>query len=235
MTLVNGTAEGRSDHLFDVTLRRQSTSSGRADKGILRIVVCIAVALPQSALVRAQNAVPKVLPEPTILPELSKRTGPEPMKVEATSTPDTEKPSIEISAGTPSEKPAPIVKQMPSPKTGVIPVAAGGKKTSPAKHTTVQPNAPEPIPPIELTLSALKAVATSAPLPDYPYQAKQARVTGSGICNLVVDSTNGRVTSATMAQSTGSQILDKVTTNTFGRWLFKPGTVSQVKVPITYE
>jgi TonB family protein len=89
--------------------------------------------------------------------------------------------------------------------------------------------------PIELTLSALKAVAISAPLPDYPYQAKRAPATGSGICNLVVDSTNGRLTSATMAQSTGSQILDKVTTDTFGRWRFKPGTVAQVKVPITYE
>jgi outer membrane biosynthesis protein TonB len=38
-----------------------------------------------------------------------------------------------------------------------------------------------------------------------------------------------------MAQSTGNGILDKVTTETFRRWRFKPGTVSQVRVPITYE
>ena len=34
-------AGGRGDYLFDVTSRRQSTASAPADKGILRIVVCI--------------------------------------------------------------------------------------------------------------------------------------------------------------------------------------------------
>jgi TonB family protein len=84
-------------------------------------------------------------------------------------------------------------------------------------------------------LSALKAVAINAPLPDYPYQAKNAHVTGSGVCVLVVDTGSGKVTSATMAPSTGNEILDKVTTNAFRRWRFKPGTLSQVQVPITYE
>src|SRR5262249_12868181 len=154
-----------------------------------RIVVCIAVAASPVSVVRAQDAVPKILPEPTILPELSKRTEPQPIKVEATETPDTEKPSIEILAGAPSEKPAPILKQTPPPKTGAILTAPAEKKTRPAKHMIVQPKAPEPSPPIELipialTLSALKAVATSAPLPQYPYEAKQARVTGSGVCIL---------------------------------------------------
>ena len=263
-------AEGKKDHLFDVTSRRQSTLSARADKGILRIVVCIVVAFAQPALVRAQDAVTGIRPEPTILPELSKRTGTEPMKAHGTPTPETEKPSLEVLGGAPlpelskrtrtepmkaqapsipdtenpslevlggapSEKAPPIAKQEAPPKTDAIPAAALEKKRPAAKHTIVQLKAPVPIPPIELTLSALRAVATSAPLPNYPYQAKHAHVVGSGICNLVVDITNGRVTSATMAQSTGSQILDTVTTDTFGRWRFKPGTLSQVKVPITYE
>jgi outer membrane biosynthesis protein TonB len=38
-----------------------------------------------------------------------------------------------------------------------------------------------------------------------------------------------------MVQSTGSAILDRVTTETFKRWRFKPGSVSQVRVPISYE
>jgi TonB family protein len=50
-----------------------------------------------------------------------------------------------------------------------------------------------------------------------------------------VDTTSGRVTSAMMAQSTGSAVLDKITTGTFERWRFKPGTVSEVDVPITYR
>jgi TonB family protein len=227
-------AEGKKDHLFDVTSRRQSTSSACSDKRVLGIVVCIAVAFAEPALVRAQDAVTGIRPEPTILPELSKRTGPEPLKAQGTPIPDTEKPSLEVLGGAPSEKAAPIVKQERPPKVEAIPVAAE-KKTPPAKHTIVQPKAPEPVSPMGLTLSALKTVATSAPLPEYPYQAKRAHVTGSGICNLVVDSTNGKVTSATMAQSTGSRVLDKVTTDTFGRWRFKPGTISQVKVPISYE
>jgi hypothetical protein len=52
---------------------------------------------------------------------------------------------------------------------------------------------------------------------------------------MLVDTASGSVTSAVMAQSTGNAILDKITTDTFGRWRFKPGTVSQVQVPITYQ
>ena len=108
-------AVGRRDQ-FDVTSRRQSTSPARADRGVLRIIMCIGVALAQSPLVRAQDAVPTILPEPAILPELSKRTGPEPMKAKAPPIPDEEKPSIEILAGTPGEKPAPLAKQKPPQK-----------------------------------------------------------------------------------------------------------------------
>src|SRR5438128_11376450 len=102
-------------------LRR--ASSTRVHKGILQIVLCIGLALARSPLARAQDAVPSVLPEPTPLPELSKRTEATPMP-----TPGAEKPSIEISAGAPSEKPAPIVKQTPHPKTLATSIATVGKK-----------------------------------------------------------------------------------------------------------
>ncbi len=78
-------------------------------------------------------------------------------------------------------------------------------------------------------------MAVSAPLPEYPYQAKHAKVTGSGVCVMIVDTASGKVTNAMMAQSTGNAILDKVTTETFRRWRFKAGSVSQVRVPISYE
>ena len=234
MTVVRATAEGRRDRLFDVTGRLRRASSTRVHRGILQIVLYIGLALVRSPLARAQDAAPTVLPEPTPLPELSKRTEATPMAI-----PDAEKPSIEISAGTPSGKPAPIVKQTPDPKTLATPAPTVEKKT-PIRPTVVQPEAPEPKAPeptqaTPITLSALKAVAINAPLPDYPYQAKNAHISGSGVCVLVVDTASGRVTSATMARSTGNQILDKVTTNTLKRWRFKPGTLSQVQVPITYE
>jgi len=84
-------------------------------------------------------------------------------------------------------------------------------------------------------LSAAKAVAISAPLPDYPYLAKRAHITGSGVCVMLVDRRSGRVARAMMEQSTGNAILDKITTDTFAEWRFKPRTVSQVQVPITYR
>jgi TonB family protein len=83
-------------------------------------------------------------------------------------------------------------------------------------------------------MSAIKAVALSAPKPaGVPYPVKQANYSGVGF--LIVDTASGKVTSAVMVQSTGNAILDKVTTDTFRRWRFKPGTLSQVRVPISYE
>src|SRR5262249_28395076 len=169
--------EDKRDHLFDVSLGRQSKSPAHADTGILRVFVCIGVALSQPPLAKAQDAVSTPFPAPSILPELSKRNGPEPMKAEGTPIPDAEKPSLEVLAGTPKGKPAPIVKRVPLPKTAAELDAAVEKKPPAAKHPVVQPTAPEPTPPITLTLSALKAMTTSSPLPDYPDQAKQASVT----------------------------------------------------------
>jgi len=83
-------------------------------------------------------------------------------------------------------------------------------------------------------MSSAKAVAVSAPRPEYPYEARRSKVTGSGVCVMTVDPGSGAVTSATMAQSTGSPILDNAATSAFRRWRFKPGTVSKVRTPITF-
>jgi TonB family protein len=78
-------------------------------------------------------------------------------------------------------------------------------------------------------------MAVSAPLPEFPYQAKRANITGSSVCVITVDTASGKVTDAMMAQSTGDGILDEATINTFRRWRFKPGTLSQIRVPVDYE
>jgi TonB family protein len=78
-------------------------------------------------------------------------------------------------------------------------------------------------------------MAINAPLPEYPYEAKRRNLTGSGVCVLTVDTATGAVTDATMSQSTGSRFLDKFTIQTFKDWRFKPGTVSQLRIPISYE
>jgi len=115
------------------------------------------------------------------------------------------------------EKPTPPPKQPPSNKP-VAPIAK-----------------PKPVGPIgPMSMSSAKAVAVSAPRPEYPYEARRSKIVGSGVCLMTVDTGSGAVTSAEMAKSTGSPILDNAATAAFRRWRFKPGTVSRVRTPITF-
>jgi protein TonB len=93
---------------------------------------------------------------------------------------------------------------------------------------------PAGVPAGPMSMSSAKAQAVSAPRPEYPYEARRSKLTGSGVCVMTVDPGSGAVTSADMAQSTGSPILDNAATSAFRRWRFKPGTVSKVRTPITF-
>ena len=84
-----------------------------------------------------------------------------------------------------------------------------------------------------MSISSAKALATYAPRPQYPYEARSRHVTGSGVCVVEVGP-SGSVTSASMAQSIGNPILDNAATSAFRQWRFKPGSVSKVKIPITF-
>jgi protein TonB len=79
-----------------------------------------------------------------------------------------------------------------------------------------------------------KVFALNAPRPDYPYEARRQRTTGTGVASLTVDFARGNVVDVRMTQSTGSPILDRATTVGLRRWRFKPGTVTTVAVPITF-
>jgi TonB family protein len=79
-----------------------------------------------------------------------------------------------------------------------------------------------------------KAFAITAPRPEYPYEARRERLTGSGVATLTIDMASGAVTSVTMSRSTGSAVLDNATISGFRHWRFRPGTVSRVQTPITY-
>jgi protein TonB len=83
-------------------------------------------------------------------------------------------------------------------------------------------------------MSSAKVVALSAPRPEYPYEARRQRITGSGIVAMTVDSATGRVTEVSMWQSTGNPYLDNAAITGFRRWRFKPGTTFRIKSPITY-
>jgi TonB family protein len=136
-----------------------------------------------------------------------------------------------------TETPAAPTEQLPTTEEPATPAARLQKKPRVKRRVprAVQPEKSSAPVAASFSLSVAQSMAESAPLPEYPYQARHANVTGSGICVMIVDPASGRVTNAMMAQSTGNAVLDKVTTETFRRWRFKPGTVSQVRVPISYE
>lgn len=83
--------------------------------------------------------------------------------------------------------------------------------------------------------STAKAVAIYAPRPDYPEEARSRRIGGSGVCVVSIDPYSGHVTSASMAQSTGSLLLDKSVVRTLRSWKFKPGTMSHVSIPVQFS
>ncbi len=190
-------------------------------------VLCGGVVLTGARLARSQEATSANLPEYS-------ETG------EATPTPKLKKKkkerSREIAASASSERSAPVIEPK-TPEERTTAAAPAEKKHRVKRRATpaAQSEAPSFPAASELSLSVAQAMAVSAPLPEYPYQAKHANVTGSGVCVMIVDTASGKVTNAMMAQSTGNAILDKVTTETFRRWRFKPGSVSQLRVPISYE
>jgi protein TonB len=79
-----------------------------------------------------------------------------------------------------------------------------------------------------------KALAIYAPRPRYPLEARMRRATGSGVALQEVNSRTGNVTSTRMLQSTGYGVLDNAALKAFRQWLFRPGTVAKVRIPIRY-
>jgi len=137
----------------------------------------------------------------------------------------------------PSEKVAPVTEKAPPAEESGTAVEPEETKprTKRRPRPAVQSEAASIPAPVPMSLSVAQSMAIRAPLPEYSYEAKRRNLTGSGVCVVTVDSATGTVTNATMFQSTGSTVLDKLTIQTFKSWRFKPGTVSQVRVPISYE
>ncbi len=133
----------------------------------------------------------------------------------------------------------------PTPPPQEVPVATPPPEPPETKPEYVEERTPPPhqprpvrVVPIKapgpMSMSSAKALATFAPRPQYPYEARSRRIMGSGVCVVTVDTASGSVTDATMAQSIGNSILDNSAVSAFRQWRFRPGTVSKVKIPITF-
>lgn len=140
--------------------------------------------------------------------------------------PPTEEPDMTLDTPKPTASPKPFklaggtpppanAKRGDHPQQGVV----GGVPH--AEKTTGTPGA--------------KAIGVKphTPQPPYPFQAKAAHLTGSGVCRVTFDA-SGRVSSATMTSSIGSGVLDGNTTSYAKmNWTGTPNTT--VNVPITYR
>jgi protein TonB len=152
--------------------------------------------------------------------------------------------SIDATLEQPSEQPTPPPEDIPLPEPPPMPqeMPEFHEETTPPPKQPKQvkaapvktPQIGSPRPPGMMSISSAKASAISAPRPDYPYEARSRHITGSGVCVVTVDTASGAVTDATMAQSIGNPILDNSAVSAFRRWRFKPGSVSKVKIPITF-
>ncbi len=164
------------------------------------------------------------------------------MKREAPPVDLTDIPSAVVEATLQAEE-----QPTPPPEEIVAPTPPPEPEMTPEFHeeTTPPPKVPRPqkIAPIKtqqvgragpMSISSAKALAVYAPRPAYPYEARSHHITGSGVCVVTVDTGSGHVTDATMAQSIGNAALDNSALSTFRQWRFKPGTVSKVKIPITF-
>ena len=145
----------------------------------------------------------------------------------------------------PAEEPTPPPEDIPIPEVPPPPEIQPEfhEEQTPPPQKKIQQKA-QPIkapqvasakPPGMMTASGAKAVAVSAPKPEYPYEARSRKITGSGVALLSVDVASGSVTDASMAQSIGNPILDNSALSAFRRWRFKPGACApKVKIPITF-
>ena len=136
----------------------------------------------------------------------------------------------------PSQKSAALTEQAPAEEREVVAAPAEKKhRLRKRRAPAVEPPAANISEPVPVSLSVAQSMAITAPLPEYTYEMKRRNLSGSGVCVVTVDPATGTVTNATMFQSTGNPLLDRLTTQTFKNWRFKPDTVSRVRVPISYE
>jgi TonB family protein len=76
--------------------------------------------------------------------------------------------------------------------------------------------------------------ALSAKRPEYPLEARQQHLGGSGLFALHISDV-GRVTRVEILRSVGSPILDQAAIAAFRGWRFRPHSISLVRAPITYH
>jgi TonB family protein len=71
--------------------------------------------------------------------------------------------------------------------------------------------------------------------PRYPRNLQRAKVGGTGVFRMIIDSKTGKVTDVLVVKSTGHDELDREACLALRRWRFKPGKLTKADVPITFH
>jgi periplasmic protein TonB len=87
---------------------------------------------------------------------------------------------------------------------------------------------------VAVPVKEISKVAVSYPTPPYPAEARHRHIAGKGLFYLHVSQRTGDVTSVEVVASTGHPILDNAAVYTLKRWKFRPHTIIDLKVPITF-
>ena len=77
--------------------------------------------------------------------------------------------------------------------------------------------------------------AIYTPMPVYRPEWVKQGLTGKGVVLVTIDKETGKVTGARMFESTGNQLLDGAALQAYSQWRFKPGSVTQLKIPIEFK
>ncbi len=153
-------------------------------------------------------------------------------------SPSDEAVEIDIAPGVDEQQEIkPVEDEIPPLITPTEDEFAAEEEVKPRVHTTppTRPRQPLVRPHAQQGLATnAKLLAVRAPRPEYPYEARRQRLTGSGVAMLTVDVATGAVTGATMSRSTGSAVLDSAALSAFRQWRFRPGTVTRVQTPVTF-
>lgn len=86
----------------------------------------------------------------------------------------------------------------------------------------------------EISEKQLKQNALSSKHPEYPKEARRAKLEGAGIFVLNVDKRTGAVITIDIEQSTGHKVLDGYALSAFMTWRFKPGVFLRVRMPSVF-
>lgn len=70
--------------------------------------------------------------------------------------------------------------------------------------------------------------------PDYPYEARRQRWTGSGVFELTFNYETGNLREVHVVQSTGKRMLDGHAIGALKLWKAKPRSIHKIRIPITF-